>query len=270
MRTLPGRPYAAAAATAVLLLSLAACGSDTDNASDTPTPTTSASTTDGATPSGKEIDPTAFARRMTDAFSEMSTAHVSMQIDAQGAVISASGDVDYSGDAPEMALAMSSPSFGSGKVEMRLVDGAMYMSLPKGAGDPGMFYKIDLDDPDNPLGASLGDLSSFDPRKTFDMFSTGVQKVVELGDEDVEGDATTHYQVTTGTAEIKKSLSKELRQGFPATLTFDIWLAEGDKLRKMTADLPGTGAITLETTNWGEPVDIKAPPAKRVAVLPQQ
>jgi hypothetical protein len=270
MRTLPGRRYAAAAATAVLLLSLAACGSDADNASDTPTPTTSASTTDGATPSGKEIDPTAFARRMTDAFSEMSTAHVSMQIDAQGAVISASGDVDYSGDAPEMALAMSSPSFGSGKVEMRLVDGAMYMSLPKGAGDPGMFYKIDLDDPDNPLGASLGDLSSFDPRKTFDMFSTGVQKVVELGDEDVEGDATTHYQVTTGTAEIKKSLSKELRHGFPATLTFDIWLAEGDKLRKMTADLPGTGAITLETTNWGEPVDIKAPPAKRVAVLPQQ
>jgi len=277
MRTLTGRRYAVAAATAVLLLTAAGCGNDdTDNASGEPTPTATSGTsettepTETSAPGGEEIDATEFARLITGAFDTLTTAHISMKVDAQGAGISATGQVDYTGDSTEMALKMQSPSFGDGVVDMRLVGKVMYMSLPAGAGDPGKFYKIDLSDPNNPLGADLGDLTSFDPKGTFDMFTHGLQKVVKIGDEDVDGESATHYQLTTDTTAIKKSLPKSQLAGFPETLTYDLWLDSDNRLRQMVADMPGSGKITLKMSHWGEPVDIQAPPPNKVSTLPGQ
>ena len=274
MRTLTGRRYAAAAATAVLLLSAAGCGNDdTDNASGEPTVATSSTEpsepTGSSEPAGQEIDADQFAARLTSSFEQLTTAQVAMSIDVQGSIISATGQVDYSGDSAEMALKLKSASFGDGVIDMRLVDKVMYMSLPM-VDASGKFYKIDLSDPDNPLGADLGDLTSFDPKSTFDMFTTGLLKVVELGEEDVDGDTTTHYQLTTDTEQIKKTLPKSQVKGFPDTLTYDVWLDADDRLRKMVADMPGAGELTMAMSHWGEPVDIKAPPPRLVATFPGQ
>jgi hypothetical protein len=274
MRTLTGRRYAAAAATAVLLLAAAGCGKDEpDNASGEPTPTvtTGASEpTETPEPGGEEIDATEFAQLITGAFDTLTTAHIAMEIDAQGSLISATGQVDYTGDSAEMALKMQSPSFGDGIVDMRLIGKVMYMSLPAGAGDPGKFYKIDLSDPDNPLGADLGDLTSFVPQGTLDMFTKGLQKVLKLGEEDIDGESATHYQLTTDTTQIKKSLPKSQVKGFPDSLTYDLWLDSDNRLRQMVADMPGSGKITMKMSHWGEPVDIQAPPANKVSTLPGQ
>ena len=272
MRTLTGRRYAAAAATAVLLLSAAGCGKDdTDNAAAEPTPTVSTGTpTETTEPTGVEVDPAEFASKITGAMDTLTTAHIAMQVEAQGALITATGLVNYAADSPEMALKMTSASFGSGTIDLRLVDKVMYMSLPEGVGQTGKFYKIDLDDPNNPLGADLGNLTTFDPKSTFDTFTTGLQKVVDVGEEDIDGEATTHYVLTTDTTKIKKTLPKSQRMGFPDSLTYDVWLDSENRVRKLVADMPGSGQLTMKMSHWGEPVDISAPPAKRVVTFPSQ
>ena len=273
MRTLTGRQYAAAAATAVLLLTAAGCGGDkADNASGEPTSTVTPTGTTDPTPTetaGTELDPAEFASLVTGAFDKLTTAHLSMQIDASSGTISATGVVDYTRDAATMALKMTLPGSG-GIVDMRLLGQVMYMSLPEsaGVGEPGKFYKIDLNDSSSPLAAQFGDLTSFDPKSTFDSFTTGVTKVVELGAEDLDGDATTHYQVTTSTAALKKTLPKAQRDLVPDAITYDLWLDSDNRLRQMVTDMPGTGQMTMAMTHWGEPVDISAPPANKVVTLP--
>lgn len=260
-------------AAVVLLGSLAACGGDeTDNASGTPTltvTTTAATPTPSATPEPVVVDTAKFAASLSDGFKNLTTAHLVMVIDASGASISAEGDVDYSQASPAMALKMQSDAFGDGAIDMRLVNKVMYMSLPiEGAGDK--FYKIDLSDPNNPLGASMGNLSSFDPKATFDMFSKGLQKVVKVGEEDIDGETATHYLVTTSTAEMRKTLPKALLKDFPNKLTYDVWLDADSRMRRMSAQMPGAGHLLMEMSQWGEPVTIVAPPKRKVQSFPSQ
>ena len=273
MRTTSPRRLAGALAASALLLSLASCGDDkADTTAADPSATTSTSTptepTESAT-TGHEIDATEFAADIERASSQLTTARIAMTVSAEGAVISADGQVDYRGASPEMALSMSSQAFGDATIDMRLVDKVMYMKLPMiDGGDK--FYKIDLSDPNNPLGSSLGQMDSFDPKSTFGSFTAGLQKVVEIGTEDVEGEELTHYVLTTDTAELKKTLPRAEAKQLPATLTYDVWLDSDNQLRKMVAEMPGSGAITIELSHLGEPVDIKAPPAKQVATFPTQ
>jgi len=272
MRTTAPRRAVGALAASALLLALAACGDDkADTTSADPTATTSTSAptepTESAT-AGVEVDTEEFAATIDGAFRNLTTARVAMTITAQGAVITADGQVDYRADSPAMALALSSQAFGDAAIDMRLVDKVMYMKLPMiDAGTK--FYKIDLDDPNNPLGASLGQLDSFDPKSTIDSFTTGLEKVVEVGTEDVDGEELTHYVLTTDTAAIKKTLSPADAKKLPATLTYDVWLDSDSQFRKIVAEMPGSGALTMELSHLGEPVDIEAPPANQVASFPQ-
>jgi len=268
MRTTSSRRLVGALAASAVLLTLASCGDDkTDTTSADPTATMSTTApTEGAT-TGVEVDVATFTDAINNAVTKLTTARIAMTVTAEGAVITADGQVDYRGTNPEMALSMRSAAFGEGAIDMRLVDKVMYMKLPM-IDSSDKFYKIDLDDPSNPLGASFGELDSFDPKSTFDSFTTGLQKVVDLGTEDVNGDELTHYVLTTDTTAIKKSLPAAEAKALPATLTYDVWLDADHQLRKMIAEMPGSGALTMELSHLGEPVDIKAPPASQVATFP--
>lgn len=248
--------------------SLTACaGDDTDPVSAPTTATTSATLSESAEP--EVVDTAAFAASLSSGFEDLTTAHIVMVIDSQGTTIEAEGDVDYSRKAPAMALTMRSEAFGEAAIDMRLVDKVMYMSLPiQGAGNT--FYRLDLDDPTNPLGANFGNLSSFDPKATFEMFSEGLKKVVKVGEEDIEGDATTHYLVTTSTKEMTKTLPKALLKDFPKELTYDVWLDGDSRMRRMSAQMPGAGHLLMEMSGWGEPVRIVAPPKAKVQEFPKQ
>jgi len=278
MRTTPSRRLGAALAASALLVSLAACGDDkVDSTSATPTSpaastTTSAPTeevepTESAGPEPKNVDVDDFGARLAASIEGLTTARMSMRITSSGTVIAATGQVDYRGDTPAMAMTMRSAAFGTGQIDVRLVDGVMYMSLPV-EGSGGKYYKIDLNDPDNPLGATFGNLDSFDPKATFDMFTHGVKKVVDLGTEDINGESTTHYQLTITTRQLKKQLGQVA--GLPKTLTYDLWLDSKDRMRRMQVVLPGSGQMTTDLSHWGEPVVIKAPPRSKVATLPGQ
>ncbi|MGD9961399.1 LppX_LprAFG lipoprotein [Nocardioides sp.] len=270
------RRLAAAAAAPLLLVGLVACGGDektaandlaassaspSETASDTPT--TEATESEAA---GEEIDPQDFADRMASTFTNTTTAQLEMTVSSSGLDMSANGSVDYTGDTPAMALKMEAASLGAGTIDMRLIDQVMYMSMPML--DPsGKFFKIDLNDPDNPLGDSMGDLSSFDPQSTLDTFTKGIKSVKLVGEEELDGETTTHYQVTSLTKDLGSTLGGKTAK-LPKTFTYDIWLDGDDRMRKMVASVDKKTSMEMVMSNFGDPVDIKAPPASQVQVMP--
>lgn len=238
------RRIAAAAAAPILLFGLVACGGDDKTAA---------------------IDPQEFVDRMTASFANTTTAQVTMHVTSSGADISAQGEVDYSGDNPAMAMKMTMPAMGQGTIDMRLIDQVMYMSMPMI--DPsGKFFKIDLNDPNSPLGDSI-DPSSMDPQSTMQDFGKGVKSVKLVGDESLDGQDVTHYQVLSTTKGLGSSVGGQTAR-LPKTFTYDIWFDSDDHVVKMTADMGKQSSVDMTMSNFGESVDIKAPPADQIQVMP--
>jgi len=275
--TLTGRRGAVLTLTPLLLAGLVGCGPDQSAASDdsSPTSTTSASTpaaSDSATAdaTGDEIDTAEFTRLVSEAVDKSTTAHIAMRLESQGLTMTADGVADYTGDSPAMSLKMRAPAMGAGVIEIRMLDRVMYMAMPM-VDSSGKFLKIDLDDPDNPLADSMGDMTSFDPQSTLQMFSKGLQKVIRIGDETVGGDATTHYRVTSDTSALKESLDGATPgTTLPDVLTYDVWLDDQNRMRKMTTQIGEQASVEMEASDWGSPVSITAPPASQVEDMPAQ
>ncbi len=256
------RRTAVAAITPLLLVGLAACGGDAETAA-----TDLAAASSGSDPSSaaSEIDPQEFVDRMTASFDNTTTARVTMEMTASGADLSATGQLDYSGDTPAMSMEMTMPAMGAGTIEMRLIDEVMYMSMPMI--DPsGKFFKIDLNDPNNPLGDSI-DPDSMDPQSTMKDFGKGAKSVKLIGEESLDGQDVTHYQVLSSTKGLNSSAVGSTAP-LPKTFTYDIWFDDEDRVVKMTAIMGKQSTVDMVMTNFGEPVDIKAPPASQIQVMP--
>lgn len=269
---------ATAAVVPLLVLTAAGCGSDDDKSagSDDPssssTPEAGASSSSGeggeAAPVGEDVDAQEFATTIKDSFTKVDTASMQLELVNAGLAMTADGKVDYTGDGPKMSMTMSAPAFGDQAIEARVVDGKMYMAMPMlGAGTSDTFFEIDLDDPKNPLAKSMGGLSSFDPKSTVEMFGQGIEKVTMVGEDSVDGVHTKHYVVTTDTEEFAKSLGDDADL-VPEDLTYDVWLDDEGRMAKMEADLDAQGSMTLTMSNWGEPVNIVAPPANKIQEFP--
>jgi hypothetical protein len=262
--------------TPLLLAGLVACGPD-DNASSgdaSPSSTTSASTPadsdSGSADAGEEIDTADFTKLVSEAVDKSTTAHIAMRLESQGLSMTANGVADYTGDSPAMSLKMSAPAMGKGVIEIRMLDRVMYMAMPM-VDASGKFLKIDLDDPNNPLADSVGDLTSFDPQSTLQMFSKGLKKVVRIGDETIGSDATTHYRVTSDTTALQQSLNGATPgTTLPDELTYDVWLDDQNRMRKMTTQIGDQATVEMEASDWGSPVTITAPPASQVEDMPAQ
>ncbi|KRF11393.1 hypothetical protein ASG90_16695 [Nocardioides sp. Soil797] len=272
---------ATAAVVPLLVLGVTACGPDDDKSSGSDDSSTSSTPEAGANsaesdsaseaaPVGDDVDAKEFANTIKDSFTKVDTASMKMELVNAGLVMTADGQVDYTGDAPKMAMTMSAPAFGEQAIKARVVDGKMFMAMPMlGAGTSDSFFEIDLDDPDNPLAQSMGGLSSFDPKSTVEMFGQGLEKVTMVGEDSVNGVHTKHYVVTTNTEEFAKSLGDDADL-VPEDLTYDVWLDDEGRMAKMEADLDAQGKMTLTMSDWGEPVNIVAPPANKIQEFPSE
>lgn len=273
MRTIRTRRLAAAVAVPLLLLGVAACSDDepTDAASETPTetqsptetPTETETPTDEETdsPGGQVVaDPTELFDAMQAAMKEAGTAQVAMDV----GMGTANGAMDYSSDEPSMTMMT---DLGGVKIEMRFVDGELYVSMPPAP--QGKFYKLGASDR---LG--LGDtLKGSSPSDSAAEIAQALEKLVEVGDEDIAGEATTHYVATIDTA--KASLlsggGPDLGGGsidLPEALDVDLWVTEDDLIRRIVMEL-GAVSMQLDYTAWGEPVDISAPAASDILETPK-
>ncbi len=277
----------------VLLLTVAACGGDGGGtAEDTPdSGTVSSATTDAeespaaddteepaTDESGAEggYDSTELLDAMKAAIADAESAHVTMEVNGNGQqAMTGEGDVSYAGDSTAMQMTMSIPQKGTGEMEIRMLDGVMYMAMPPMT-PKGKFVKIDTNDPNSPLG-DLGGVTTGDPLATFDAFDAGLQDVEYVGAEDVEGEQMDHYVLTVDAKKAAKAQGQKWQQGMPDTISYDMWLDDSDLMRRIEFDMGammgqggsgGSGGMVMTMSDWGKPVSVKAPPAKDLMELP--
>ena len=270
------RRLVAAATASVLLVGLSGCGGDDTTAvSDDPTTESSATETESEEPSEDAEEPDEASggydaeellAAMKAAVQENESAHLVMEMSGGGQTMNAEGDVSYVGDSTSMQLTMQSPKMGQGAIEVRMVDGVMYMSMPPMTQE-GKFIAIDLDDPNSPMG-DLGGVAQGDPLATFKAFDEGLRDVKYLGAEDVDGEELDHYVLTVDGKAAAKA------QGAPAgsvpdELTYDLWLDDDDNMRRVQYTMAG-GGVTITTSDWGKPVSVKAPAKADIMQMPGQ
>lgn len=273
------RRLAALAAASVLLVGLAGCGGDETTAvSDDATTETSAtepSETESETEEPAEepveeepggYDAEELLAAMKAAVGDNESAHLVMEMGGGGQSMNAEGDVSYAGDTTSMQLTMQSPEMGPGVIEMRMVDGVMYMSMPPMTPE-GKFLEFDLNDPNSPMG-SLGGVTQGDPLETFKAFDEGLREVKYLGPEEVDGEEMDHYVLTVDGKAAAKA------QGAPAgsvpdEITYDLWLDDDDLMRRIQYTMAG-GGVTISMSDWGKPVTVKAPAKSDIMQMPGQ
>ncbi len=240
----------------------ASSASASESASDDPT---EAADDPGSTDDGGHLDKDGLVEAITEGQRKAGSAHIAMKMSGG---ISAEGDVDYQGSSPEMQMSMKLPQMGAGTMEMRFVDGIVYMTMPQ-VTPRGKFLKIDPNDKSNPMSKNFGSLTEqMDPLNSIKGMRAGVQDVEFVGAEEVAGDPVDHYRVTVDTAKMMEATGQKTVPGMPETLTYDMWLDDKDLLRRMQFDLSGV-KMDMLMSRWGEPVEVQAPPADAIVESPQ-
>jgi hypothetical protein len=254
------RLTAALVVPAVLLVG--ACGQE-DKAGASGDPTTSQSPAPmgftGTTPTGGagqaggvHQDRAAFIDAVKKGTSEVSSAHVTMNMEGEGQQVSVEGVTKIDAD-PAMQLTMDMAGM---KVELIVLKGDVYVKGMPGA-DTGKWARYDKD---SEIAQSMLDsASAADPNAMFEDFEKVVTDVKYIGPESVDGEDMQKYELTMD----PKASGDSDTAGLPDEVTYLVWLDTKDRMRKVTFDLQGIKANIL-MDRYDEPVNIKAPAASDV------
>jgi hypothetical protein len=291
MQTLTVRKAALAALVPLALGSLTACGggsssgaADAPASQSTPSGTSSDSTSgDSSSPAdpqssstssgddqssaaaGSSVSGADFIKLMQTAASKLTTVKVTMNGDASGQSYSMKGQMDLTGSKPAMDMTMNMASSGMTGIEMRLVDDVMYMKL--GSMTQGKYVKVDLNDPNGPLGSLSSSLDSLDPTKMMGEMSPDAFTHVTYVGSDANGK---HYKATLDTSKAPqlKGLPSSATANLPKTMGYDIWLDSEGRFSKFIASVPNFLKMSATYSDYGAPVHIAAPPASQVTTMP--
>lgn len=199
---------------------------------------------------GDELTPEEFANLLATSMQRGRTA--SLTSDISGATMS--GVVDYTRDQPAMRMELEAPGDGV-STDMVMVDGFAYMKM----GGTDQYVKMDTSD----LGEQAGRM---DPGADLSSFSRGITSLEYVGQEKLGGEDTHHYIAVLDTA--------ALGAGSPAgdagkqKVDYHVWLGTDDLVRRFSLDMGEGGEMTMTFSDWGKPVDIKAPPKNQVTEMP--
>jgi hypothetical protein len=271
MRSLTLRRVAVAVVVPLALGSLAACGND--DSTQAADPGAGHVTTGTPTPTGKtdpgpqRVDPAAFVNRLKTATRSLTTARFTLTMDVSGQTVYAKGALDMTGDHPAMQFSMDLTGMGT-PMDMRIVDNVMYIQDPTTGG--GKYIKMDMSDPNGPLGDLGSTFDSYKPNAMIAGISPDLyRKVTDLGSQDVGGRRLEHYRVvvdTRGASQVFKNLPSTA--SLPRTMTSDIWLDSQDRTAKFSMLMKKVSKVTATYTDYGADVHITAPPASQISGLP--
>lgn len=209
-----------------------------------------------------------FATQVASAQSKAETAHLEAKIGAQGQNMTMSGDMNMAKDDVAFDLTLTGGAVG-GDARFILVDKVIYLKMP-GLSQGDKFIKIDAANPGDPVAKMFNQmLSQLDPSKTFKAFDA-TTKLKQTGTQEIDGVETTKYSVTVDTQKALQAqgMGGQIPQGqMPKTLQYDVWVDGDDLVRKLTMDVAGS-SVEMNISEWGEPVDIAAPPAKQTTGMP--
>ncbi|WP_241266947.1 DUF1396 domain-containing protein [Streptomyces scabichelini] len=186
---------------------------------------------------------------------------------------------------PSVAMSMKMNALdqgADGKVEIRLVDKAMYLGGGAVAKemDGKNWMKLDLSGAaGNALGSGgMGSQANKNPAQE-STFLTGSKDVKKVGTEKVDGVETTHYKGTVTLDQFREALKDEdkatrekreksldqYEQLGVDKLTMDMWIDGEDHTKqfRMRGDADkGALDMTITFLDFNEPVKVEAPPAK--------
>lgn len=244
-----------AAATVPLVLGLAACGGEPAATGYKPsTPATTAEPQKAA-----HLDSTSFLPAAKKGMIGKDTVKVSMTIDTGGEKMTITGE--QSMNPVKAKIDMKGSALG-GRMKLILVNDIAYLQtsdLPKGK-----YLKVDPNS-DSPMAAEVASaLEEMSPTKTFDAFDAGLTRVEYIKTEALQRRKVDRYEVTVDTAAAMKAQGQKMPPGVPKAIVYTIWMGQADHLMyKVSFNLMGASA-TMTTSDWGEPVNIKAPAAKDI------
>jgi hypothetical protein len=251
-------------AAVVLVVALGACGSGTNGKA-----------------SGSRISTAALVTGAADAAAEARTAKVSgemsVAVGSRQMTLPIEGAIDFEQQDVEMRVDMSkmgTPGL-EGSMEIRMVDGVMYMNMGSLLGSRAGsvlggkdWVSIDLKD----LGA--GQSSTQNPA---DMLQSlrGAGDVREVGTDDIDGTATTKYHAEISLQKAIDKMPAKYRdlaeQGMKAlggSFPVDVWIDHDGLPRRfeISIDVSGTGSVKerIDFSDYGADVSIEAPPADQV------
>jgi hypothetical protein len=208
---------------------------------------------------------------------ESSRFTMNMTFDVHGESLAITADGVMAGDGKNGQLTISMPLVGT--LEERVVDGVAYMDLGGFPGlpaeDEGKWIKVDLA---QLQGGMAGDLAAQadanSPQRGLEYLQGLSGDVQDLGQEDVNGVAATHYRASIDYAKVLDQLpnaTEAERDAFAklGTVPADVWIDGQDRIVKMHMTIDGstfgagagTGELTMELSDFGVPVDVQAPPA---------
>lgn len=275
----------AAVAAPVLVLALGACAADdttptSAEASKAPSSASPSPAAEGETEAadvaaedvgtGGSWDSESLVPAMLAAVEEAQTTHFTMVTDAVGATMRAEGDMVWAGDKPDMAMVMDGQAMGVSRMELRMVDGVVYLSMPPMT-PRGKFMAIDPEDSSSPLSGMLDGMQGLGPAQSFEAFEQGLERLEFVGEETVAGEDLEHYRLTLDLVTVLETqglAGLADTPGLPKTVDYDLWLDDEALMRRMETDVMDT-LTTMEMSQWGEPVTVRAPAPKDVVEAPQ-
>jgi hypothetical protein len=235
---------------------------DTHRSSSASSSTTpSAGSSGSSAVSARHLDEAGLVRALTVGQMKAGSAHVAMRVTGATS-LTAQGDVADHGKNPQMRMTMTMAQLGNGKMELRYVDGILYLHIPK-LTPAGTFVRVDPQDRNNPLSRNFGSLSEqLNPLNSLAAMKSGVRQVRYVGHETVDGTPTDHYVVTVDGAALTKAMQQPQSSALPRQLTYHMWLDQQHLLRRMRFQLLGL-STEMNVTRWGEPVHVEPPPKSK-------
>jgi hypothetical protein len=257
----------------VLVVALAACGSG--------------SNTKSSGVKTSKVSTLALVTGAADAAAQAKTAKLSgsMTIAIVGKQITVpiQGAIDFENQAADLKIDMSklaglagNSGALSGEMEMRLVDGSMYMNMGALLGpraDSVLHGKdwvsVDL----SQMGASGRTQNPADMLQAL----RGAGNVREVGAEDIDGTPTTHYHAEI---DVQKAIDKVPEQyrataqrglkmlGGGGSFPVDVWIDHDGLPRRFAVDIEVAGQASvkesIDYSDYGTDVTVEAPPADQV------
>jgi len=212
--------------------------------------------------------------------------HLSMVMDVPGAgQITATGDgqIDFSSDSSQLTVGYQGiPTLGTTKMTEIYTGGSMYLSMPQITTLlPGKSWIA------VPVGSSSAAPGSSNPAAMFQILRSQGDQVTPLGPSTIDGAPVEGYHVVVTQADVQRGLT---HSSLPASMVqsveselgsagmdMDVYVDSSTGLmRRMDATLhltvsgqPVSATVTEDTTDYGTPVSIAAPPADQVASFQQ-
>jgi hypothetical protein len=227
-----------------------------------------------AAPGGKPTDAAGLGGLMQSAIAGITSAHISLDVDAAGQKVSGAGDEKLSaGKLVAMDITEQLPG-GAGSLQLIIVGGKTYAKLPPSLNKSGKPYVLVTQDSSNAtvraLAGSLNSALSSASIGSVGAFITAAKTVKLVGTGTVNGVKATHYSVVVDISKLPADLPGKdaLASSGLKTLPLDLYVDDQGRPVRVNEDFKVQGqevSSNVTVTNYNNPVNVTAPPASQVS-----